>query len=406
MRRLFKSDAVQGQDAPQREGAGDVLRAAREAQGWALPDVASMLRIRLPYLQAIEDGRYGDLPGSAYASGFLRSYAEHLGLNPEEVVLLYKREAMGSDARRELYLPTPAAEGRMPGGALLFGALVLAGAVYGGWYYLSATDRSIVDVTPALPDRLVALMEGLPWRSQDGGDAAVDAGLASVAVPAPAAPPAAPPVSAPAAPAPAPAVSAPAVSAPAAAPPRNGTGFAVSAAPAAPAAPTPAASAAATSSAPAAAVPSAAAQPPAVAPAAAAPAEPEEENEGSGQEPTPLGPNAGALSAAVETPPVELPPATGKVYGGQNVGSRIQLRATQETWLQVRDRSGEFLLTRTLKPGDVYHAPDRPGLRVRTGNAGGLVVITDGVAGQPMGAVGQVLRDVPLEAPPLRSSTN
>ncbi|NUB22823.1 DUF4115 domain-containing protein, partial [Azospirillum formosense] len=95
-----------------------------------------------------------------------------------------------------------------------------------------------------------------------------------------------------------------------------------------------------------------------------------------------------------------------KVYGTQNAASRIQLRATQDSWIQVRDNSGEIIFTRVLKPGDVYRVPDRSGIRVRTGNAGGLIVVTDGVDGAPMGAVGQVLRDVSLDqhAPTLRGA--
>lgn len=373
MRSLFKAAAAET-EAPPRESVGAVLRNARLATGRGLPDVAAMLRIRLPYLQAIEDGRYGDLPGAAYALGFLRSYAEHLGLDPDAVARAYKDETAGVGAKQELYLPTPAAEGRMPGGALLFGALVLAGAVYGGWYYTSATDRSIVDATPALPDRLVALLEGLPWRS---GGAPKDAVVAPSVAPA----------------TPVPAASAPAPSAPpvSAAPPVAHT------------APAPAAglrpgAAQLTAAAP----PSAAASTPPV--VAFKPPEAEEE-EGSANEPTPLAPNAGALSQSAP-PPVDLPPLSGKSYGAPNGGSRIQLRATQETWLQVRDRSGEIIFTRTLKTGDVYRAPDRPGLKIRTGNAGGLVVVTDGVIGQPMGAEGQVLRDVTLDAPSLRGASN
>lgn len=367
MRRLFKADVNAGQEAPPREGAGDMLRVAREARGLLLPDVASMLRIRLPYLQAIEDGRYADLPGAAYVSGFLRSYAEHVGLEPDVVVRRYKEEAVGRDTRQELYLPTPAAEGRMPGGALLFGALVLAGAVYGAWYYASATDRSLVDLTPALPERFVALLEGLPWRP--AGSGAAGSGTEGVAAPAEAPPPVPTPAAS-APPLPSPAASAPPVTAP----PKV----------------------------------AAVSPPPAAAPAFQPPREePEEEVEGSAQEPTPLAPGAGPLSPPPEAPPPAIDPTVAsKVYGASNAASRIQLRATQESWLQVRDRSGEILFTRTLKPGEVYRVPDRPGLRVRTGNAGGLTVITDGVPGAPMGAVGQVLRDVPLDSPSLSGATN
>ena len=56
--------------------AGADLRAARERVGWSLPDVAAALHIRLQYLEALEAGRIDDLPGNAYALGFLRTYAQ------------------------------------------------------------------------------------------------------------------------------------------------------------------------------------------------------------------------------------------------------------------------------------------------------------------------------------------
>ena len=44
--------------------AGAELAAARERLGWTLPDIAAHLRIRLPFLIAIEQGRLDQLPGS------------------------------------------------------------------------------------------------------------------------------------------------------------------------------------------------------------------------------------------------------------------------------------------------------------------------------------------------------
>ncbi|AWJ87674.1 helix-turn-helix domain-containing protein (plasmid) [Azospirillum sp. TSH58] len=429
------------QDGPAQTGpsVSDTLRETRESLGYDLREVATMLRIRYPYLQAIEAGRFEDLPGTTYAAGFLRSYAECLGLDPDTILTRYKDEAAGRTRSQQLYFPTPVPEGRIPGGTVLLGTMVLAGIVYGGWYYLSATDRSMVDLVPTLPDRLVSLLDTLPFNaSQTGGQngavpaptetPAAPASVPTVmaeAPPAPAVPPlAAPPaaggastaVPAPAAPAPAaptPTVQPPAVQPPAAQPP-------TAQAPATPAKPAPAPAAVVAQPAPAApAKPNAPAAAPTPAPSAAPsamvnvpppPAE-DDESEGATQEPTPLTPAAPAIASLPPAAPAAPPPAAdgalpSKVYGTQNAASRIQLRATQDSWIQVRDNSGEIIFTRVLKPGDVYRVPDRSGIRVRTGNAGGLVVVTDGVDGAPMGAVGQVLRDVSLDqhAPTLRGA--
>ena len=54
------------------------------ASGWAgsSPDVAAPLRIRLPYLEAIELGELAALPGPAYQTGFVRTYAQRWGSTP------------------------------------------------------------------------------------------------------------------------------------------------------------------------------------------------------------------------------------------------------------------------------------------------------------------------------------
>jgi cytoskeleton protein RodZ len=60
---------------------GPSLREARMRRGLSPGDVQKAIRIRDRYLSAIEDERWELLPGAAYAKGFLRTYADFLGLN-------------------------------------------------------------------------------------------------------------------------------------------------------------------------------------------------------------------------------------------------------------------------------------------------------------------------------------
>lgn len=69
---------------------GQLLRAAREASGASVDDVAAILRIRSDHLQALEDEDFERLPGSVYAIGFIRTYATHLDLNAAELIDRYK----------------------------------------------------------------------------------------------------------------------------------------------------------------------------------------------------------------------------------------------------------------------------------------------------------------------------
>ncbi len=154
-------------------GVGAILRGARLARDEELREVASALRIRLPYLEAIEDGRVEDLPGVTYGIGFVRAYAEYLGLDAADIVSRFKLEARGIDRRTQLHFPEPLPGNRVPGGALLLLVLIMAGAVYGGWLYTSSQNMTFTEAVEALPERFLALLEdGEPVTATATEDAA------------------------------------------------------------------------------------------------------------------------------------------------------------------------------------------------------------------------------------------
>ena len=70
---------------------GERFRAAREARGLTVSDVAEHIRIRSVYLSAIEDENWAAIGAPVYTRGFLRTYARYLGLDPEEMVADYNR---------------------------------------------------------------------------------------------------------------------------------------------------------------------------------------------------------------------------------------------------------------------------------------------------------------------------
>lgn len=72
------------------ESIGQQLRQARQARALTLEEVASATHVRVHYLQALEAGDLGAVPSLAQARGFLRIYAEHLGL--DAVALLSEME--------------------------------------------------------------------------------------------------------------------------------------------------------------------------------------------------------------------------------------------------------------------------------------------------------------------------
>ena len=70
-------------------GEGQMLRAARKEKEWSYLETEETTKIRVRYIQALEEEDYGILPGTTYIKGYLRTYAKHLGLNPDEIMTLY-----------------------------------------------------------------------------------------------------------------------------------------------------------------------------------------------------------------------------------------------------------------------------------------------------------------------------
>ena len=88
------SNIDSGQNSGQSAATGPAavgawLRAARERRGASLDDIARTTRIGKGYLEAIEDGDLSRLPGIAYTRGFVRLYANQLGLSPDEAMNLF-----------------------------------------------------------------------------------------------------------------------------------------------------------------------------------------------------------------------------------------------------------------------------------------------------------------------------
>src|SRR6478672_8531357 len=66
-------------------GIGETLRAARSRRKLSLSEVEAATKIRARYLGAIENEEWEALPGGSYARAFIRTYANHLGLDGERL---------------------------------------------------------------------------------------------------------------------------------------------------------------------------------------------------------------------------------------------------------------------------------------------------------------------------------
>ena len=140
---------------PEDESVGELLRRQRTEMGLHLLEVAAALKIKPAYLAAIEGGRLDQLPGAPYAVGFVRSYSDYLRLHTVEILLRFKLEAAGLDAKPDLTFPMPLGERSVPAGRIMIVAVILAICGYGGWYYISTVDRRMPERIAEVPAELV-----------------------------------------------------------------------------------------------------------------------------------------------------------------------------------------------------------------------------------------------------------
>src|SRR5207247_1221280 len=135
------------------------LLAARERKGVDLYRAERDTKIRARYLGALERGEYKALPGAVYTKGFLRNYALYLGLDPDEILVQWRRErGDGAPAQPVISVPRPIAPPRRgltfsPGvvvAALLTVVVLLVGAYLAVQILRYNKPPTITVTTPAV----------------------------------------------------------------------------------------------------------------------------------------------------------------------------------------------------------------------------------------------------------------
>ena len=425
-----------------RTGVGGLLRASRLRCGEALDVIAQVLRIRRRHLQAIEDGNFDQLPGNTYAVGFIRTYADYLGLDSDEVVRRFKGEQTlqpGKAPKADLVFPSPMSETGIPRGAVVFLGVVIGVIAYGGWYSSTVDNDFFKQWIEPVPARLAAL---LPGDAQNNGPDRSQAVAADKPAPTSSAPasevtqepavavevatePAAPTGEDSAAQTSAAQTSA----AQAADQPAIAAETASGPAPESPTeSPTEQTQPELTQTAPAPATEPVITAAPASELAAASPtpesapaAAPERETETArppesiaqpvetAELPAPSAP----VATNAETPPAETPettstPAATEVAStpAETAEARIVLTAISDSWVEVREQGTDaWVWGKLLRTGESYAVPDRPDLKLKTGNAGGLTITVDGDSTPAVGASGEVVRNVLLDPERLKAGT-
>ena len=150
---------------------GALLKEMRLQKGLRLPDIAKRLCIRRLYLEAIEESDYKELPPFPYGVGFIRSYADYLGLNSSNIVELYKEET-NTNPDKNIYVLEPQSEATVPNRKYLVISLLALILVYVLWYFYNnqalqeATEPKKVETQEVIADSDAAL-EAMPIVVED-----------------------------------------------------------------------------------------------------------------------------------------------------------------------------------------------------------------------------------------------
>jgi len=151
-RRIHLREISGDMDAPL-ETVGQDLRAARLRRGDDLASVSRVLKIRREHLEALEEDRLEALPGRTYAVGFVRSYAEYLGLDAAHFVERFKAEIAGrSDSGTTVHVIEEDEHRRLPQGWMIIAGVVVLLLAYGAYRLVVAANELLTQpVTPAPP---------------------------------------------------------------------------------------------------------------------------------------------------------------------------------------------------------------------------------------------------------------
>lgn len=135
---------------------GGVLKKTRLQYGLTLEQVHQATRIKHIYLEALEDEDFERLPGAVYVTGFVRSYADYLGLDSEQMLQLLKKKTGPKPVRPVYNFPIANDEQKIPGKKIVIGStlalIIILSALAVG------KSGSKTDEIPAVPKELANQM--------------------------------------------------------------------------------------------------------------------------------------------------------------------------------------------------------------------------------------------------------
>ena len=145
---------------------GSSLREARTRQGLDLNEMEFRTKVRAKYLRALEADQFDQLPGHTYIKGFLRTYADSLGMDGQLYVDEYNSRYVAGEEDQPLRtrrVPTPGRRQRQHRESRLVAItvivmIVLTALVIAAWKFGGTDDLKVqgVNVTPTATPSAVA----------------------------------------------------------------------------------------------------------------------------------------------------------------------------------------------------------------------------------------------------------
>lgn len=117
---------------PNDDSVAMVLRRERLLRMRDLSEIATQLNIRENYLQTIEDGSFEDLPSTTYAVGFVKAYADLLGLDSATIADRFRAEMGEAEVEPRPGLVVEPPPFRISSAAILLLVILLVAMAYSG----------------------------------------------------------------------------------------------------------------------------------------------------------------------------------------------------------------------------------------------------------------------------------
>jgi cytoskeleton protein RodZ len=134
--------------SPKISGVGSLLKRERGKKGLSLDQLSQITRLRKYYLEALEDEKWDNLPSPVYIKGFIRSYAQGVGIDANEAISLYEHIAPAEEK-----VPKPLAVLREPKSKIPYFIIALiAVLVFGIYTFLDFKDLFPPDPEPTVQE--------------------------------------------------------------------------------------------------------------------------------------------------------------------------------------------------------------------------------------------------------------